>query len=129
MLLHTNHLLLFVFCFLTLVVLLAMLFSIPVRIPPSKSKPKGYCPICGHSLYSGEKVHSKQIEIGNTELQNRIRGCVYCVAPDNKRDRSCPICKEPLAQDKSILAISDPRVDRLKLRVKGCDKCFPQGFH
>ncbi len=126
----TNYIFLFIFCLLTMAFLLRMLFPISWPEPDSKTKkadkqkPRGYCPLCGSALYSGQKVRSKQTEIGNIEVQTCIRGCVHCVKPENKIRRRCPVCKQDVAKGDFVLAISDPRVDRLKLSIKGCQNCF-----
>ena len=127
--LQTEHLFLFAFCVLTAALLLGMLLSShrPPRESPSK-KPKGYCPLCGHTLYAGEKVRSNQEEIGDIEVRTRIKGCVYCINPENKMPRSCPVCKKDVPLGEAIFAASNPRQDRLKLKIKGCQSCFPQGF-
>ena len=110
--------------------LLWMLF--PIHLPtgptPKKEKPKSQCPLCKHDLYAGEKVRSDQTEIGDIEVQTRIKGCIYCVGAESRLPRHCPICKQDVPKGRAILAISDPRVDRLKLSIKGCPQCFPQGF-
>ena len=128
--LSTEHILLFAFCLLMLSLLIWMLFPISFSTPPisKKEKPKSQCPLCKHDLYPGEKVRSNQTEIGNIEVQTRIKGCIYCIAPENKLPRRCPICKQDVPKDEMVLATSDPRVDRLKMSIKGCRKCFPQGF-
>ena len=128
--LSTGHIFLFAFCLLMLSLLIRMLFplSFTSTLAPAKEKPKSQCPLCKHDLYAGEKVRSNQTEIGNIEVQTRIKGCIYCVAPENKLARHCPICKQDVPKDEMVLATSDPRVDRLKLSIKGCRRCFPQGF-
>lgn len=94
----------------------------------TKEKPKGFCPVCKHPLMKGEKIRSDQTEIGNIEVQTWIKGCTYCMGPSSKLKRACPVCKKKVAKDEVILASSDPRVNRLKLAIKGCKSCWPQGF-
>ena len=91
---------------------------------------QGYCPICTTGLRkkSGEQLRSDQLEIGDYEVQTRIKGCPYCLGQLDKRKRRCPVCKKKLSIDDVILALSDPRVDRNKLVIRGCANCFPQGF-
>ncbi len=111
-------------------VLFWMLFPIgdSRRKKDDKDKPKGFCPLCKQALYAGERIRSDQTEIGDVEVQTRIKGCPYCMGPTSRRARNCPVCKNKVAKDEVILAISDPRIDRLKLSIKGCKQCWPQGF-
>ncbi len=134
--------LIFSFCFLSLCILFFILFPIKIKtshkIKNAEDKDKGnefkgLCPICSHPLKKGEKVRSNQVEIGGLEVQTRIKGCIYCFSSDakglkNKRRRICPICKKNIDRDGVILAIADPRVSRLQLKIQGCRACFPQGF-
>lgn len=108
--------------------LIWMLFPIGNRRPDPEDKPRGFCPLCAHPLMKGERIRSDQTEIGDVEVQTRIKGCLYCMGPMANRKRQCPVCKQKVAKDEVILALSDPRVDRLKLRIKGCKACWPQGF-
>jgi hypothetical protein len=107
-----------------------MLFPIGERrrSQVEKEKPRGFCPLCKQPLMAGERIRSDQMEIGDIEVQTRIKGCPYCMGPASRRSRNCPVCKNKVAKDEVILAISDPRVDRLKLSIKGCKQCWPQGF-
>ncbi len=107
-------------------VLLWMLFKIGTS-SDEEEKPKGFCPLCKHPLMKGERIRSDQTEIGEVEVQTRIKGCPYCMGLSNRK-RQCPVCKNKVAKDEVILALSDPRVDRLKLSIKGCKQCWPQGF-
>ncbi len=95
---------------------------------PAEDRIRGYCPICGQGLRKGERIRSSVTEIGNVEIQTRIKGCPYCLGEKAKRKRSCPVCKTSLPEDQIILAISDPRVDKRKLAIRGCKNCYPQGF-
>ena len=131
--LDTSHFFIFFFCFCALSILFAML--IPLHLPKSKEKPKvakkkakSFCPLCIHPLQQGEKIHSDQTEIGNTQIETRLKGCIYCIYKENKLPRSCPICKKDVSHDDYVLATSDLKIDRLKLNIKGCRLCFPQGF-
>lgn len=108
-------------------VLIWMLFPIRDRRTPEE-KPRGFCPLCKHPLMKGERVRSDQTEIGNVEVQTRIKGCPYCLASGARSKRHCPVCKKDVPVGEVILALADPRVDRLKLSIKGCKQCFPQGF-
>lgn len=108
-------------------VLIWMLYTLNFRSKP-EPKVKGYCPICSTGLVKGEQIRSDQVEIGNVEVQTKIKGCPYCLGIADKRKRLCPVCKKKLALDEVILAISDPRVDRNRLSIRGCGKCYPQGF-
>ncbi|MBX7056962.1 MAG: hypothetical protein K1X75_02775 [Leptospirales bacterium] len=110
------------------ILLIWMLLPLRSRRQAPEEKPRGFCPLCKHPLMKGERVRSDQTEIGNIEVQTRIKGCPFCMGPSNRRKRSCPVCQRPVAQDEVILALADPRVDRLKLSIKGCRQCFPQGF-
>jgi len=125
----TGYLILFGLGIGLLAFLIWMLYPIPdkARKDDRKDKIKGRCPICDQGLMKGERVRSDQVEIGDIEVQTKIKGCPFCMG-DGKRKRICPVCKKKLAKDEFILAISDPRVDRLKLSIKGCAKCYPQGF-
>ncbi len=93
-----------------------------------KQKPRGMCPICKQQLIQGERIRSDVTEIGDVEIQTRIKGCPYCLGEQGKRKRSCPVCKKKVPLDGVILALSDPRVDRKKLSIRGCKNCYPQGF-
>jgi len=104
-----------------------MLFPIgDRRIPDNSDKIKGYCPICAQGLRKGERIRSNVMEIGDVEVQTIIKGCPYCLT--GSRKRACPVCKKKLAKDETIIAISDPKIDRNKLSIRGCKKCYPQGF-
>jgi hypothetical protein len=89
---------------------------------------RGYCPLCGHPLQKGERIRSHQIETPKVEIKTFIMGCPFCLT--NKSDskkRKCPICKNFLNPDQTIIAISsfdDPK----KLSIKGCKKCYPEGY-
>ncbi len=130
--LQTEHLFLIFLCLLIVILLIAMLlpihFSTTTSPKKNTEKPKGHCPICKHALYSGEKVRSNQEEIGNIEVRTRIKGCIYCIDLKNQLRRQCPICEKNISIGEFVLAISDPRTNRLKLSIKGCRQCFPQGF-
>ena len=110
--------------------LIWMLFPIADRRRRSKSKekPRGFCPICKHPLMKGERIRSDQTEIGDVELQTWIKGCPFCLAVGSRQKRVCPVCKKKLEKGKVILAVSNPRQDKHKLAIKGCERCFPQGF-
>lgn len=110
--------------------LIWMLFPIGDRRrpPEKKDKPRGTCPICGQQLFKGERLRSDVTEIGDIEVQTRIKGCPYCMGEKDKRKRLCPVCKKKLPIGDVILALADPRVDRYKLSVRGCKNCYPQGF-
>ncbi|MCB1326735.1 MAG: hypothetical protein H7A21_15090 [Spirochaetales bacterium] len=124
---ETGHLILFAIGLGLIAFLIWMLFPIAVR-SPVEEKPRGFCPLCAHPLMKGERVRSDQTEIGDIEVQTRIKGCQFCMGPTAKRKRSCPVCKKDVKKDEVILALADPRVDRLKLKIKGCKACWPQGF-
>lgn len=110
-------------------VLLWMLLPIGGGGPePPGRKARGNCPICGQGLFSGERIRSDVTEIGEIEVQTRIKGCPYCMGALGNRTRSCPVCKKKLPEGEVILAIADPRVDRRKLSIRGCRECYPQGF-
>lgn len=89
---------------------------------------KGYCPICGHPLKQGERIRSEQIETPKVEIKTFIKGCPYCLSvKSDKKNRRCPVCKNSLKTDQTILATStfeDPK----KLSIKGCRKCYPEGY-
>lgn len=110
--------------------LIWMLFNLRDHgIDTTPSDPiRGYCPICAAGLRKGEKIRSSVVEIGNVEIQTRIKGCPYCLGEKSTRKRTCPVCKANLPVDQLILAISDPRVDKRKLAIRGCKTCYPQGF-
>ncbi|MCE9599984.1 MAG: hypothetical protein K8S54_18635 [Spirochaetia bacterium] len=129
--LDIQYIFLFALAALLIAVLVWMLFGSRSEIPVKKEpegKIRGYCPICGEGLRKGERIRSSQVEIGNIEIQTRIKGCPYCMDETNKKKRTCPICKNPLALDQVILASADPRVDKNKLSIRGCKQCWPQGF-
>lgn len=108
--------------------LLAMLIPVSGRSEKKDRKNiRGYCPVCGHELYKGERIRSNVVEIGNMEIRTYIKGCPYCLGMQNRK-RICPVCKEKLPKDKSIMAVSDPKGDTKKLSIRGCEKCYPQGF-
>ncbi len=92
--------------------------------PLEKLRP---CPICTHPLRKGERVRSSVTEIGDIEVRTYIKGCPFCLEGPRKK-RICPVCREELNGDMNVLAVSDPRVDRKRLRIKGCPRCYPQGF-
>lgn len=107
--------------------LIWMLFPIGDRAQITE-KPRGFCPLCAHPLMKGERIRSDQLEIGDVEVQTRIKGCPYCMGTASRLKRNCPVCKKKVAKGEVILALADPRVDRLKLSIKGCKQCWPQGF-
>lgn len=125
----TGYLILFG-CGLGLVaMLLWMLFPISVTTTEKEpEKMRGHCPICAQGLRVGERIRSDVVEIGDIEVQTKIKGCPYCMGVLGNRKRACPVCKKKLARDAVILAIADPRVDRRKLSIRGCRDCYPQGF-
>ena len=92
----------------------------------NKDKIKGYCPICGQGLKKGERIRSSVMEIGDVEVQTIIKGCPYCL--ETGRKRNCPVCKKKLSREETIIAISNPKVDARRLSIRGCKKCYPQGF-
>lgn len=108
--------------------LLWMLFPIGDRagLNEKKEKPRGFCPICGQGLQKGEKIRSSIMELGDVEVQTTIKGCPYCL--EGNRSRQCPVCKKKLKKDESILAFSDPQNNKNRLAIRGCKKCYPQGF-
>ena len=109
--------------------LIGMLVPIGFRGQKKRSSEmRGYCPVCAQGLRKGESLRSSVTEIGDVEVQTRIRGCPFCLGVMGNRKRYCPVCKKKLKKDAEILAISDPRVDRNKLAIRGCKKCYPQGF-
>ena len=116
-----------IFCIVIFCLLLTLLYPININknIIKKNEQVKGYCPICNHPLYKGEKVQTKQIEIGNIEVQNLIRGCIYCTDKSNKSKRNCPICKKKLDLNETIFATANPNLHPLKLSVKGCKSCYP----
>jgi len=104
-----------------------MLFPIGSRAEKEEKKIiRGYCPICGQGLQKGERIKSSITEIGDIEVQTIIKGCPFCL--EGGRKRACPVCKKKLALDEAIIAISDPKIDSKKLSIRGCKKCYPQGF-
>jgi len=96
--------------------------------PELEDRIRGYCPICGEGLRKGEKIRSSVTEIGNVEIQTKIKGCPYCLGEKANKKRACPVCKKPLPLENVILAVADPRVDKKKLSIRGCKLCWPQGF-
>ncbi len=107
--------------------LLWMLFPLPHRsFRREKDKVRGNCPICGQPLHQGERIRSSVTEIGDVEVRTYIKGCPFCL--EGNRKRTCPVCKRKLKKNESIMALSDPRIDRKKLTIKGCHHCFPGGF-
>lgn len=92
--------------------------------PEEKLRP---CPLCGHLLRKGERVRSSVTEIGDVEVRTYIKGCPFCLE-GRKEKRTCPVCRNELESDMNVLAVSDPRVDKKRLRIKGCPRCYPQGF-
>jgi len=107
--------------------LLRMLFPIGTKpIGDDEEKIKGYCPICAQGLKKGQRIKSSITEIGDIEVQTIIKGCPFCI--DGGRKRACPVCKKKLDLDETIIAISNPKVDAKRLSIRGCKKCYPQGF-
>lgn len=89
---------------------------------------RGYCPLCGHPLKKGERIRSDQIETPKVEIKTFIKGCPFCLTNKSEiKKRKCPVCKNHLKTDETIVAISsidDPK----KLSIKGCKKCYPEGY-
>ena len=109
---------------------LALLFwmLIPVNTASApEEKARSKCPICSHPLQKGERLRSDIMEIGDVEVHTRIKGCPFCYGGKNAK-RSCPICKNLLEGEEAILAVSYPKIDSRKLSIRGCKKCYPQGF-
>ncbi|MBW7858930.1 MAG: hypothetical protein H3C43_11710 [Leptonema sp. (in: Bacteria)] len=108
--------------------LLWMLFSTKTNTPKrEKDQIKGYCPICGHDLRKGERMQSNQLQIGKTELRTFISGCPFCLSGSGS-GRKCPVCKRKLKQNETAVAFSNPELDKKRLEVRGCKKCYPQGY-
>lgn len=108
--------------------LLSLLFSPrPVTSSREKDPIRGYCPVCGHDLRKGERVRSNQMQIGASDLRTYIRGCPFCTGAGS-RNRSCPVCKKRLQGEESVVAFSNPEADRNRLSIRGCKKCYPQGY-
>ncbi len=105
--------------------LLFLLFDVQLKNASQNQEKRGNCPICNHVLLKGEKIKSEQVEIPKVEIKTFIRGCLYCLNRSEKR--KCPICKEILKKNQTILAISYFD-DTKKLSIKGCKKCYPQGY-
>lgn len=113
-----------------LAVLIWMLYPLNIseqRKKKEKGEIRGYCPVCGHTLRKGERIRSDVTEIGDQEARTFIKGCPYCLGTASRR-RACPVCKKKLPKNEAIMALSNPKVDRHKLQIKGCKKCFSQGF-
>lgn len=124
-----SYLLLFLFAALLIALLIWMLFSFGSSPPAVDESPvRGYCPLCGQGLRKGQRIRSSITEIGSVEIQTRIKGCPFCLGELGRRKRSCQVCKKEVALDEVILALSDPRVDKKKLSIKGCKNCYPPGF-
>lgn len=121
-----NYLILFGIGMGILSFLLWMLFPISDQPGEVQEKPRGYCPICGQGLKKGEKIRSSIVEIGDVEVQTTIKGCPHCL--EGNARRKCPVCKKGLKKDEAIIAYSDPKEDKKRLSIRGCKKCFPQGF-
>jgi len=125
----TSYLLLFGFAALLIALLIWMLFTVGIQTREEPANPvRGYCPLCGQGLRKGEKIRSSIVEIGSVEVQTRIKGCPFCLGEVSRRKRSCPVCKKEVGLEDVILALSDPRVDKKKLSIKGCKQCYPPGF-
>ena len=123
-----EHIFIFILCLVVFTIILTFLFSKSTTPKLEKQKPRAHCPLCNHILEKGKKVHSSQTEIGDTLIETRIKGCVYCVVENNKLKRTCPICKKDVPKEQMILATSNPKMSRLQLSIKGCRLCYPQGF-
>lgn len=125
----TNYLVLFGLGLGLMAFLIWMLFPIGMRQrKATKDKIRGYCPICGAGLRKGERIRSSVVEIPRVEVRTTIKGCPYCLGPLDKRKRLCPVCKTKLKQDEAILAVSNPEVDPKRLSIRGCKRCYPEGF-
>ncbi|MEQ8350977.1 MAG: hypothetical protein RH862_05800 [Leptospiraceae bacterium] len=102
---------------------------VPIRQRRKKAEEdriKGYCPVCGHALRTGERIRSNQLELGKSNLRTYIKGCPFCLG--GKTPRKCPVCREKLSKEDMVVAFSNPEEDKRKLKVMGCKKCFSQGF-
>ena len=109
--------------------LIWMLFSLKdQKKKKEENRVLGKCPLCDQGLRRGERLRSDVEEIGDIEVRTKIKGCPFCMPPYGERKRTCPVCKARVPQGKFILALSDPRIDRKKLGIRGCEKCYPQGF-
>lgn len=104
-----------------------LVYDIQLKQTKQEKEKKGYCPLCGHVLEKGQKLRSEQVEIPKVEIKTFLKGCPHCLGILNSRTRKCPVCKTTLAQDQTVIAISyfdDPK----KLSIKGCKKCYPEGY-
>ncbi|MBI38696.1 MAG: hypothetical protein CMF59_03795 [Leptospiraceae bacterium] len=102
---------------------------VPIRQRKKKAdedRIRGYCPVCGHALRTGERIRSNQLELGKSNLRTYIKGCPFCLG--GRTPRKCPVCKEKLGKEEMVVAFSNPEEDKKKLKVMGCKKCFSQGF-
>ncbi|MFN3245357.1 MAG: hypothetical protein ACK42K_01520 [Leptonema sp. (in: bacteria)] len=108
--------------------LLWFIFDINIKNQSKEDKIRGYCPLCGHQLRSGERVRSEQIETAKVEIKTFIKGCPYCLTQRSDiKKRKCPICKNSLELNQTIVAISSIDEPK-KLSIKGCKKCYPEGY-
>lgn len=108
--------------------LLWMMFQVDVSDNRKKKEIRGYCPVCGHDLRSGERIRSNQVEIGKQELRTFIKGCPFCMPQTAVRKRVCPVCKKKVPKNETIVAFSNPEDDRKKLSIRGCKKCYERAF-
>ncbi len=108
--------------------LLWFIFDINFKGKKNENNVKGFCPLCNHPLKKGERIRSDQIETPKVEIKTFIKGCPYCLYQrEYIKKRKCPICKNHLNTDQTIVAISTIENPK-KLSLKGCKKCYPEGY-
>lgn len=121
----------YIWVFLGALIIMSLLFWMlfPIKEPALAQNPiKGFCPICSHPLRKGERVRSDVLEIGDSEVRTKIKGCPYCLTENAKENRQCPVCRKPLQKNEMIVALSNPKIDKKKLSIRGCTNCYPEGF-
>lgn len=91
------------------------------------------CPLCGHPLKKGERVHSVKYKSSLDDQEMDIHGCPYCYPehPQGFRARGglanprrCLVCKKPLETGEVAWARVFQRPGRkLHVHVLGCLRC------